>query len=135
MRPPIRRRTGCVLFKFHFTNCTTRVHLRANALLAAHVLHFEYVYQTTRQEQRRGGRGRVSAGYAVGKARGKYWKPRTSRPVGPGHFSLLCVSFVRVTSYACTRVPHVGVRARARAPPLLKKEETVTLCTAQYSIS
>lgn len=112
MRPPIRRRSVCVLFKFHFTNCTTRAHLRANALPAAHVLRSEYVYQTTRQEWVGSRELGVSAEYAVGKARGKYWKPRTSRPVGPGHFSLLCVSFVRVTSYACTRVPrHVSVRA------------------------
>lgn len=69
---------------------------------------------------------------AVGKARGKYWKPRASRPVSPGHFSLLCVSFVRVTSYACTRVLlYVGVRARGRARVVVERRRNGTLRTAQ----
>ena len=32
MRSPIRRRVSRVLFKFHFTNCTTQAHVRVHTL-------------------------------------------------------------------------------------------------------
>jgi len=132
MRSSIRRRVSCVLFKFHFTNCTTQAHVRVHTLLCsgARALHRIRVYVYIRQQEATY-YARILDPQSVGESPREILEAaHTSHPVGTGHFSLLCVSFVRVTSYACIRVPlHVGVRARERIwldlASLLREEGTV----------
>lgn len=60
-RSPNRRRSGRVLFKFHFTNCTARAHVRVHTLLWQQRT-CSAPNMCTRQQEARKGRSMRSAG-------------------------------------------------------------------------
>lgn len=128
-RSPNRRRSGRVLFKFHFTNCTARAHVRVHTLLWQQRT-CSAPNMCTRQQEARKGRSMRSAGCR----RGPSGKPggNTGSRAQAVPSALVIFPFYAFHSFVSLRMPaSASVCVRAGPGIVVEGRRNGTLRTAQ----